>query len=49
MYYVQKNNLFLAQLPEISANWNENYMEQLLMTLQLPGLCISKYYLLTKP
>ena len=25
MHYVEKNNLFLAQLPGISANSNENY------------------------
>jgi len=25
MYYVQKNNLFLARLSEISANSNKNY------------------------
>ena len=25
MHYIQKNNLFLARLPEIQANSNENY------------------------
>jgi len=34
MHYVQKkNNLFLAQLPRISANWNEKYRPYSFQTL----------------
>jgi len=32
-HYVQKNNLFLARLPRISANWNEKYRPYSFQTL----------------
>jgi len=33
LHYGQKNNLFLAQLPRISVNWNEKYRPYSFQTL----------------